>query len=72
MKNVKLGHAFSFYMQRKLLSLVFSKQILCLSEAKRLLSPLYIVMDNLSVLLIFIEVLALGHAMKVVQMWSSC
>ena len=46
MKNVKLGHALSFYMHIKVFSLLFSKKILGLSKAKGFLSPPYLLMAN--------------------------
>ena len=46
MKNVKFGHALSFYMHEKVFSLLFSKKILDLSKAKGFLSPPYLVLAN--------------------------
>jgi hypothetical protein len=46
MKNVKLGHALSFYMHRKVFSLFFTKKILGFSKAKGFLCPPYLVIAN--------------------------
>ena len=57
MKNIKLGHARSFYMHRKIISWKKIKKILGISKAIRVFETPYYVFGNLSVLSIYSEVL---------------
>ena len=64
MKSIKLGHALSFYMHRKVFSPKKIRGILGISKDIGFLSPPYYVFDNLSGLSIYVEVLALAQISK--------